>query len=288
MGIDGKDTIMDISNYKNAFLVNTRSDIKLINELFSEEKNLFICHNFELYNSINISNKVYFYKESDGKSKLFNLVHKVASNWFVDDKKNDLFFDLSYLGLPLFSRIQSELSNYVREYFSIVEWLNVAENFVISNKENEVIVNILRILKVQYSFYKSDSNSDRISIVKRAEISCFPKIHTLSKFAILLQKFIRINKNMKFHLLVPDWTYNNIIKQNKNTLFYNRLNPKRGYYLSNKKRYIVKYEALFNKALIDKSNIEDKIMNIHEVNLSSHKRNLSKLFADTIFNQIIK
>ena len=233
--------------YDNTFFINYLDEYNSLKEQYGKNNNLFICRNYSLFEKIYTDNVVYYYKESSPDEGLHNLCNSIAKKWFLSDDGTDEITDRLSIGLILAARINASFSNYLKEFISLIDWINVSENIFISNAESIVLKDLLDSLSVDYFEFDSRPDSD-ILLYNQEEMALifneFPRIHWLSQIARYIQRFIFPNISRRYHLFITDWTLCKLFKKRKDTLFQNNLMPHKGYYYNCHPKYIEKWSSL--------------------------------------------
>jgi len=272
--------------HDKAFFINYYAEYRFFKNSYDTDNDLFICRNYSLYKKIKKYNAVYYYKNSTGNKDLFTMCYDISQKWFHGNNKDNYKKTDISVGLMMAARMQCALSSATKEYYSLLQWLNISTNIYVSESESQTFKTIVDQLGIEHKIFKpiKDNSFPLLNSREMSEIWNYPKIHKLSGIARLIQKLFKPIFSKKYHILIPDWTYNNDFKKNKDTLFLNSINPAKGYYHVLNNDYIKKWTECIPvhipNSILSSSSIEQMLGK----KLKDHKINLSNIFVKIIQN----
>jgi hypothetical protein len=129
--------------YDKAFFINYYAEYKYFKNNSGTDNDLFICRNYNLYKKLNKYNAVYYYKSSTGNKDLFTMCYDISQNWFLrNNKDNYKTSDISVV-LMMAARMQCALSSATKEYYSLLQWLNISTIMYFSEGEAQTFKTIV-------------------------------------------------------------------------------------------------------------------------------------------------
>ena len=236
---------------QTCIIINHPHEIDFVKKkVFKNYGNVYL-YNYYAFKKIGFKD---FFSEKNNIKKYSKIPEYFCQNWFLDDKKNDLYKN-KLIGWVIYSRLLNKFTETLKIYIYLKKLKKKFKYFYISKKLYENFQNVANCLKIKLIVFDSNIKLPEFLSASpnksRSTYSLLPQIHKLSFIARLLQSFIFYfitNKN----LLIAGQFYLNKFKNYNNFLYLNKINLLQGFYFKFQNKYKIEANKFFEINLVNK------------------------------------
>jgi hypothetical protein len=234
------------TNHRIAILLTSCKDIDLLNKC---SNSVGIAGAYSIIQENESLNMNYFLDYPEITVDAHDLVGKVVSGWYRDEKECDIFGTNEVsIGSLLNYKLAIEFSSTLRYYFAFKEYITKYDKILVSNNIPSSLKFATQCFSDNVEFFQSENQFDEHTTPSpdRGKTR-HPPVHKFfsSIFRLIQRPFLWRLKNKV--LIINDWTFEKV--ENPDCLNINKFNPFRSFCLRSGRKYATHADKMFPQSL---------------------------------------
>ena len=230
---------------KKAILVSSPDEY---NHLDSRYRNAdYYATNYYSFLKLKDYGVKYLYADPEETSDDYESIIELASTWYRNASGLDIFSKEGISFAPLITRsLISSFANDFRNFNAILPLTRKYTSILVANNAEQSFIRVASVFDKKIELFESDAKPNPIfsSSPTRTVITSFLNREIRSYIARILQAPF-LSSIRKKNLVWSDWSYKEIFRKRKDSLYQNSYAPWRGFYITKKNEYISNAEEIF-------------------------------------------